>query len=304
MSLIVQARTYRGKILDHGVAATKNGFPQFEAALQAVEAYDEDEKVWVDWSDVEQKDITAFLVLFGKNGETLSNQQLKKVTGWDGLSFQGLSAMDLSGVGIQFRVEENTYEGKTTLQVSWIDGYDAEPGRSVRKLDDAGLKAIDAQYASMLKQSATAKAPAKAGVKAKTTVKAKAKTDKPASPGTVKTPIETTQKKGPVTKKDVAPAATAAELAATEPEATESTLQPPDDEQPVTNAFELPTSCTKKIAWDTSLKARKNGESDEAFSVTWGEALAAVDDGKGSGKFDDTEWGAVLHYMIDSPVCV
>ncbi|KKL81766.1 hypothetical protein LCGC14_1991480 [marine sediment metagenome] len=298
MSLIVQARTYRGKILDHGVAQTKNGFPQFEGALQAVEAYDEEEKQWVNWADVEQKDITAFLVLFGSKGETLTNQQLKKVTGWDGLSFQALAAMDLSEVGIQFRVEENTYEDKTTLQVSWIDEYDAEPGRSVRKLDAAGLKAIDAQYASMLKQSAAKKAPAKAGKTATAPGKVTAKNTK------------ATAKKGPVTQKKQdppkEPETDESKPDLPSPTDTEATLQPPetDTEQTPTDAYKLPTSCIKKVAWDTSLAARKDGFGDTAFSEKWAEAVAAVDDGKGSKNFDETEWGAVLHYMIDSPVCV
>ena len=196
MIKVTQALTYRGKFVDYGVSMSTGKFPQFVAELVALEAWDEEEQQWVDWSDVEENGIIAYLVLFGKKEETLNCQQVKAVTGWDGLSFQTLAAMDLSEVGIQFRVEPNTYNEKTSLQVAWIDVYDAIPGKSVRKLDAAELKGIDTQYASMLKQSAAKKAPAKAG-KATTL---------PASPGKVTAKnTKATSKKGPVKQKDQAP---------------------------------------------------------------------------------------------------
>jgi len=148
MSLISKTGTYRGDIIDSGLAATKNGYPQFIISLRGLEYYDNDTAQWVDWSEVEESEITAYLVLFGSDETpTLNCKQLQKTIGWDGVSFTSLLKLDLSTVKIQFRIETNIYEGKTSLKVNWIDHYDAEPGRTIQKLDDNEVKALDAKYA-------------------------------------------------------------------------------------------------------------------------------------------------------------
>lgn len=162
MSSIDRVSTFRGKVADHAVSLTKNEFPQLVCQLVATEIYDEEDQVWVDWADVEQNEIVAYIVLYGGKGETLSFNQVKKVFKWDGASFQVLNDGDYSEIGIQFRVVESTYKEKTTLKVEWIDEYDAVPGRSVRKLDRDELKQLDAKYAQLLKAGGTKIAPAKA----------------------------------------------------------------------------------------------------------------------------------------------
>jgi len=125
-NLIDRAGTFRGSILSHAVGATKNGFPQWTVQLFVAECYDEESGEWVDWSEVAENELTGFLVLYdGKGNQTLNHKQVEKVTGWDGMDFEVLDNMDLSELGIQFRVAENTYNDKTNLQVEWIDEYDA-----------------------------------------------------------------------------------------------------------------------------------------------------------------------------------
>lgn len=163
MSIINHTGTFRGDIVDAGVSVTKNDFPQYVAKLLAEAYWDEDEQQWVNWKDVEENETIAYLVLFGGTGETLTCEQVKKVTGWNGVSFTDLNNIDATKVSLQFRIADNTYKGKTTKQVEWIDVYDATPGGAgIRKLDADGLKQLDAKYKQMLAATAKKAAPAKA----------------------------------------------------------------------------------------------------------------------------------------------
>jgi len=178
MGLINETGTYRGLSTDWGVSTTKNGFPQFVVSLNATEVWDKDEEAWVDISGEEATEITAFLVLFGKSGKpTLNAEQVEKAYGWNGASFSDLANGDYSDEKVLFRVEENEYEGNVSLQVNWIDSPDASPGRSIGKLSDNELKALDAQYSKYLKKPATkpAKAKKKEAAPPKRTKKAKDK---------------------------------------------------------------------------------------------------------------------------------
>jgi len=167
MSLIDREGTFRGDVLECGVTTTKNGFPQFVARLRAEQYYDEDEGEWIDWGEYEQE-IMVYMVLFGSNGQpTLNAERLQKVYGWDGRSLRALNDADYSGVKHQWRVQEKEYNGNTSLQVVWIDVYDAEPGRRVRKLEAKELAELDKKYAAGLSSIAQAREPVKAKKKKK-----------------------------------------------------------------------------------------------------------------------------------------
>lgn len=284
MSLIDRAATFRGIVTDHGVSLTKNEWPQWIAQLQAVEIYDDEEKVWVDWTDVEEREITAYQVLLGSKGETLNAQQIKKAIGWDGVSYSGLAALDLSEAKVQFRVETNVYEGKETLQVNWIDEYDAEPGRSVRKLDADGLREIDAKYKRYLN-------PTKKVTPAK----------KPTTPPAVKAKgVKPTQPKAPVTKKP--------KKGAVDP------LGPPEGPVTPKQAAEpsIPTppsqavgTCTKQEVWDEVVEKTKekraNGEiSDSQLSEAWTGAVGKF--GNDPDKLTGEQWYQVRIDILDKLV--
>jgi len=259
MGQIDRAGTFRGNIVEHAVSTTTNGFPQFVCKLIATEIWDEDEKIWVDWSEYDVNEITAYLVLFGSAGETLNCQQIKKALNWDGLSFLGLDAGDYSEVKIQFRVVEHTYEEKTRLQVEWIDEYDAAPGSVVRKLDPAEIRKLDAKYAQYLKAANVKKAPVKAKAKNPGTVKVKG--TKPTSP------------KGPVKQKV-------------------PTVPPVQD-------ISQEGQCTKQEAWDEVVKRRASDKTDEDLAKSWLEAVHIIGEGKSQDELTDTEWFAVKTRVVD-----
>lgn len=230
MSQIDRTGTFRGRVLDAGIATTKNQFPQWTAQLQADEYYDEETGQWVDWTPYEEKDISVYAVLFGSEGKSLlSYGQLQKALGWSGNSFSELATMDYSQAKIQFRVETNLYEGVTTLQVRWIDACDAEPGRKVQKLDPDKVKELDAKYANALRQASGGPKPKKVETVAPTPVSTSAPV-----------PAKLKNKKAKPAKPPVVP----------------SVSDPPE-------------TCTKEQAWNSAYEVKDPSVDDNQISEIW-----------------------------------
>ena len=200
MGLINTIGYFKGTIVDGGLGQSSGGLPQEVWALKATEIYDEENQEYLPVDD-EHDEITAYLILMSyKDKETKTAQQVKKVTGWNGASYPELAEMDLTDVPLSFRVEENTYEGNITLQVSWVAEPDASPTRTVSKISKEDAQALQARYASVL---ASTKAPTKA-VSAKG--KGKPTATKPVTKPTTKPVTKPTTK--PATKpKPTAPKA-------------------------------------------------------------------------------------------------
>lgn len=163
MANIDRVGSFRGKVVDRGISETKNGYPQLVLQLVAAEKWDEQAEVWVDWSQFDVTEATAYMCLFGKSKKaTMAVGQAMKAFGWDGTSLLDLQENEALADQIQWRMAENTYEGNTTIQVAWIDEYDAVPGRKVRKLEKADIKKLDGQYAAALKAVSGGPKPKKA----------------------------------------------------------------------------------------------------------------------------------------------
>ena len=286
MNAISRPATFRGAIGSHVVNQTKNGFPRWVAELKGTEIWDDEDKVWVDWTSdecVQEGDsIMAYLCLFGGKGETLTCTQVKKITGWDGLSFQGLNDLDLSETGIQFRVEWNSYDGKDTLQVAWVDEYDATPGNAIKKLNANEMKALNARFKAQMTKAAPATAPAKG---------------KPVSPGKVNAKsVKPTQKKGPVKK---APKATPAELAKTTPEAPPAAPPIPTAD----DATDLPdlreNKRSKKAAWENVNEVRLEHVTEKMQADAWLAAIIEVSGGNDPDALSEEQWYQVEVIVLE-----
>jgi len=255
--------TFRGALVDYGISFTTNQFPQFVCRLKASEIWDPDDEIWVDWTPYDVNEITGYFVLVGAKGETLNCIQLEKALPWDGVSFAGLNDGDYSDTVVQFRVENRTYEDNTTLQVAWIDEYNAVPGNTVKKLDAAELKKLDAAYKNIRKKTVAAKAPAK-----------------PTSPGTV-------------TKKGAKPTADKGMVKNVGRKQSMPTVpQEPPVDMPEGN-------CTKEDAWEAVLGMKKPGVDDKVLSAAWLAAVKEVGDGKHPDKFNSQEWFRVRELVLD-----
>ena len=210
MSLINKVGTYLGFATSHGVGLTTNEFPQLVLQCEATHYYDEEIEDYIEIAD-DVTELRAYLVLYGKKQKPLRNcEQVKKVFGWDGLSFQALAEMPLHETRFLFRVEEHEYDGNTSLQISWIDDDNASPTRQVSSLDAKSLQSLDAKYGLAKvgkkgdKPKPTGKPkPPKVSTK-KTTKKAEEKKTPAGPPAPVTEPVEEVEeeKTGSTTRED------------------------------------------------------------------------------------------------------
>lgn len=275
MGQIKQIGTFKFNILEHCVTVTsKSQAPQWVASLQAVEAYDDESEQWVDYSGYEDNETTAYLVLFGREKQALLNaRQLQKAIGWSGRDFAELDQMDLSKVQIQGRIEENEYNGKTSLRVQWIDHVDAEPGRQLQRLDADELKKLNAKFASGLRDLG-------GGPKPKSAPPVALKPPAPAAPAV---PVADAKAKVKVEYDKKKEQGEAAEKKAAETEAKKKG-KPAAPPIPVPAAkgvsvqekYGLPAACTQEEAWEACAQNRKEGISDDDLGNMWLQVIGDI----------------------------
>jgi len=270
---------YRGVILDSGCGETSKALPQEILMLQAEDVYDIDSEEWISVDPEDGTEITWYGTLFGHKDQELANcKQLKKITGWDGANIIELGEMDFAGLLIQFRVEFNTYEGKTSLKVVWVDPEGASPFRSVPKLDRPGLERLQARYAPILAAThvpvAPASAPAKAPAKAE---------DKPKRTRRTKAEIE-------------------AEKAA-ETEASNEALPSPPSTKPAGRP-QVPAAavgkCTADEAWEACATSKRSDVTDDQLAQAWTEATKKHSPDGDEAKATDETWFLVREDVLAS----
>jgi hypothetical protein len=285
MSNINQAGTYRGNILDRGLGTSSGGYPQLLMQLQATEKWDDQNEVWIPW-EYEEVDATAYLVLFGSSGKpTLNVRQAMQALGWDGMSFLSLQEDKNLADKLQFRIAASTYEGVERLKVEWIATFDADPHRSVSKLDAADIRKLDAQYAAALKTLG-------GGPKPKT---ARPTTPVPVAPAPqVEKPVEklvAAIMPAPATLTG-APAATASSPPVAEKPKRGRPPKPPAAVTPsVTPSVTLPAELMDQgTAWDKVYNAgNKANKTDLEITNAW---VAVVNEAGGDDKVGE-DWSGV-----------
>ncbi len=274
MSLIDRVGTFLGYAPIHGVDTTKNGYPQLILQCEASHYYDEEVE---DYVEVAEQELRAYLVLYGKDGKPLRNcGQVQKVFGWNGLSFQALAEMDLSETRFLFRVEENTYEGNTSLQISWIDDDEANPTRQVSSLDTKSLQGLDAKFGL-----------AKVGKK----TDKKKPVGKPTVPGaSKKTTKETTKKKDPELAGPPAP------------------VEAPVESAPMTAteaiaAEEKTGSTTRDAAWQyITDEIPEAALSIDDRPIAWTKAIEKIHGGPDDDTLTGEEWFKVQQLIVKEAI--
>lgn len=164
MPAIDQPGLYRGPILDHALGETsKAGLPQFVATFRAMEVRNDATETWDDWNYGQT--IIGYFVLAtlddnGKPIKCFPRDDVMDATGWDGITYAGVAAMDVKGRIVQFRVAEDTYDGNTKMKVMKIAAENADIG--LRKLSKTEIADLDIKFgiASAAKPK-TAATPAK-----------------------------------------------------------------------------------------------------------------------------------------------
>lgn len=293
MNPIDRTGTFLGKIGASGIDTTKKGYPQWVAQLTATKRYVEDaeemahfqitEPAYVDWAG---DTIMAFMVLFNSadqfNDDTsmLNYGQLQAATKWDGASFDALGDASLLGKEILFRVSEKKDYTKADgtvvnqsgkFEVSWIDAADASPTRTMKSLDAAGIKGLNAKL-QIKKKVVAAAAPARPVAAPKPTAPA------PVTTPAVATPAEPAKPKGPPKKKAAVVAAPVVDAAA--PAKTERTAQ-----------------TTQLDAWNYVIE-NKGSNSDDTIAEAWQAACQEVGENKNESDFTPTDWAKVRDIVI------
>lgn len=274
--------TFLFDIVEACVCATKNGLPQWVASLVAVQAYDDESAQWVDYSGYEDREITAYSVLFGKDGKPLLNaKQLQKAIGWGGTSFEELDQMDYSGIQIQARLEEHEYNNNTTIRVQWIDHKDADPTRALQRLDADALKKLNAKFASGMRElgggpkpkSVPAAPPvAPPVIPPATPVDAKPLIPPPANPVTQVDPKAKYDEKKKRGKAAEAKAVKTAPKLPPKPP-TVPTVPPKADIQ---QKYGLPATCAQLEGWEQCCQHRKQDISDDELSNLWLQVIGDI----------------------------
>jgi len=280
MANVDRIGTFRCNPIESGMGKSRNGYPVFTAQVKLLEIWDEDEEVWHPWEEYEQE-ATIFATLFGMVGKkkelgtTLTHAQVSKVFNWDGTDFGYLNDTDFSDIKFQVRIEDNDpdYADKNPYVVNWVDEYDAIPGTRIKKLDAAGVKDLNQQFALLLKQTGKKAAPAKAPVIGNPIAKVNQ---------TATQAIKA--KKG---KKQT-------EVAKTTPKA------PPTVPSKVPAVPGLPEGkCTKQEAWETVVELKNDDCNDDQLNAAWLAAIAEKAPDTEEKNITPEQWFAIRDTTLD-----
>jgi hypothetical protein len=290
MTQIDRPGTYRGKVTEHSLGFTKNGYPQVVARFQATEKWVDEatemehfemtEPGWVEWDFGET--VIYYGCLFNstesydENSKLLSYDQLVTAWGWDGASFAELGdGTSFIGQKILFRVEEREFDGKTKLEVTWLDSYDADPVRRLRPAEADDIKAMQARM--KLGKAAKPKAAKAKPAAAKPASKAESK---PSSP--------------PAAEKKSAPPSTP-------PKAAKAESKPEPAPEDDSLRSDWPAEQSQGDAWAT-LHEAKGDRSNEEVADAWIEAASHIVESSGTDEEDltDEQWAQVRDFAADA----
>lgn len=314
MSQIDSVGTYTGEIVEAGVTVTKkSGYPQLVLRIKADKKFIDtpgdmkhfgiEAPAYVDWSTF-LEDTVAYLVLFkdtenfSKETALLNYEQVQIATGWDGQSFESLADGSLIGKKILFRVEENTFEDNTRLQVSWIDAYESSPQRQLKSLDAAAIKALPkinigkaAKPVAPAKPVAAKPAPAGATKPSPTSAAGATKPTTPAPAATAPVAAAPASTPAPAAAAPAAPPKTPKA-----PKAPKAAPPPPAAEKSVAAAG-APVECTQLEGWEY-VCAHKGDNDDATVQDAWIAACKEVGGERDEETFTPAEWAKIRDIVL------
>jgi len=270
MSQITCEGTFRGYIVENGlVQSSKSKAMQFVARFQATQIYNEDAEEWQDCSHWDETEITGYFCISDKSENPIKFQAeaLNRALGWSG----DVSELDgdFSDTIVQFRVQEETYEGKTNLKVVRIDHADADPTRSLQKLDSAQVKTVAAKMNKKFQNLFGGPKPKSVG--------------KPETPAAEKKTTKKSSKKKPPRKAD---------------NKSKEKDAPKKGEPVGVETLDLPETATEDEAWEQVETHIVDGVTDDQVTEVW---ISTVEDMGGAGELDkDGGWARVRDIVLET----
>jgi hypothetical protein len=274
--MITEAGTYRGAAQEHAVNFTRNGCPQFEVKLQAVEKYDYEAQEWQSVAGQEDVEITGYLTLIDKDNKPIFHaKDVMRTFEWDGRSLVELDTADLVDTACQWNVEDNEYDGKVNKKVTKIAPYDDTPStsRGIRKLEATEVMALDAKFKNALAALGGGPKPVSAKAAPKTKAKAKAAV---ADPVPV-TAVETTVTENATAVKPVP-----------------SMPKPPALGKPKPPIAEL----TYESAWELCFQTRAATVTDDQIAAAFTKAMQEVAKDADPEKITGTQWAHIADRVV------
>lgn len=292
--------TYILEVAEIGLTVTREKkYPQLVLRSKAVKKWVDDAETmahfgitapaYVDWSGYNE-DSLDYLVLFNspdtfdESTAMLNYEQAQKAFGWAGAEFANVAK-----AGDQFlgRFKQNEYNGKTSIQLSWIDHVDADPINSIKTL------AVDevAALSKLLKQG-IGKAAKPAAAKPTTKPKPGAAAA-PKSPSQASSPAQVATAAKPDAGSVTAPATppTTAPKSPSKPPAS----TPPKAEAEPTDG--LAREVDQTTAWDYVI-GKKGGNEDSVIVEAWLAACAEVGNGRQEAQFTNADWGKIRDIVL------
>lgn len=152
MNLPTNAGRYIATPVEWTVGNSKNNLPQFVCRFGISQFNDGTE--WIDVSGQNLEITGYFNLVYMKDGQQTLNQinidQIKAALAWDGTSFGKLAELDWSGIEVQLYLQEEEYNGKSSMRIKYLNPRDYEGG-GFQKADPQEIQSLDAKYGAMLR---------------------------------------------------------------------------------------------------------------------------------------------------------
>lgn len=121
------------------------------------ECWDPEAKSWVDWRG---SDVIAngWKYIIGRDGQlsTRAVEEVIEATGWDG-NIRSIAEAKWTPAPCQFTITEEEYNGEKRYKLGFLNPWDSEGQSGGGRVDQAGVKALEAQYGAQLRALAASK---------------------------------------------------------------------------------------------------------------------------------------------------
>src|SRR3990167_2733773 len=160
--------TFRGDIIEYGLRREKSGSVGIGVKVALKEMWDEsaDPPGWIPWDYDQLAFGTIYVIKKDGHLHETGFRPLVEHANWYG-DFDSINNATWKPLPVQFTLEANEYQGKTTYRVGFVNGWNDTPGNGLGKCDAATVNELKTKYGSTMRAFAStvraASAPKPAG---------------------------------------------------------------------------------------------------------------------------------------------
>jgi hypothetical protein len=149
--------TFLATPTEWAVNNSKNNLPQFVCKFGLDAEHDKGDGQYYDCA-AELLEVTGYFNLIYNDrdsGQAVRNEinikQLEAALGWTDRNMQTLNDSDWSHTQVQLVLEEDEYNGKTSIKVKYLNNKDYQGGGGIDKADPESLKKMSQAFGALLK---------------------------------------------------------------------------------------------------------------------------------------------------------